>query len=120
MPRSNPGGRSQKSRPLRAAVAALGAILFVSKGTAVPTGAAQNAVVDSAGTPSAFPSPSASPSPIAALGRKIFFDTSLSASGQLSCATCHSPTHAYGPPNGLAVQLGGSGLDRQGARSVPS
>lgn len=29
-------------------------------------------------------------------------------------------THAYGPPNGLAVQLGGPALDRQGARSVPS
>jgi len=38
----------------------------------------------------------------------------------MSCATCHSPTHAYGPPNGLAVQLGGPALDRQGARSVPS
>ena len=57
---------------------------------------------------------------LSALGRKIFFDTSLSASGRMSCATCHSPAHAYGPPNGLAVQLGGPGLDRQGARSVPS
>jgi cytochrome c peroxidase len=56
----------------------------------------------------------------AAIGKKIFFDTSLSASGSMSCATCHSPTHAYGPPNGLAVQQGGSRLDRQGVRSVPS
>jgi cytochrome c peroxidase len=38
----------------------------------------------------------------------------------MSCATCHSPANAYGPPNGLAVQLGGQGLDRQGARAVPS
>jgi cytochrome c peroxidase len=38
----------------------------------------------------------------------------------MSCATCHSPAHAYGPPNGLAVQLGGPALDRQGARAVPS
>jgi cytochrome c peroxidase len=60
------------------------------------------------------------PSALDALGRKIFFDTSLSASGRMSCATCHSPVHAYGPPNGLAVQLGGPGLDRQGARAVPS
>jgi cytochrome c peroxidase len=59
-------------------------------------------------------------SPIAALGRKIFFDPSLSASGRMSCATCHSPAHAYGPSNGLAVQLGGPGMDQQGARAVPS
>ena len=54
------------------------------------------------------------------LGKKIFFDPSLSASGRMSCATCHSPAHAYGPPNGLAVQLGGPGMDQQGARAVPS
>jgi cytochrome c peroxidase len=59
-------------------------------------------------------------SDLAALGRQIFFDPSLSASGRVSCATCHDPSHAYGPPNGLAVQLGGPGMDRQGVRSVPS
>jgi cytochrome c peroxidase len=59
-------------------------------------------------------------SAIAAVGKKIFFDPSLSASGRISCSTCHSPAHAYGPPNGLAVQLGGPGTDRQGARAVPS
>jgi cytochrome c peroxidase len=64
--------------------------------------------------------PSEQASALSVLGKKIFFDTSLSASGRMSCATCHSPEHAYGPPNGLAVQLGGPGLDRQGARSVPS
>lgn len=56
----------------------------------------------------------------AALGRQIFFDTALSASGQMACATCHDPNHAYGPPNGLAVQPGGAGLDRFGTRAVPS
>ncbi|HWB32917.1 MAG TPA: cytochrome c peroxidase, partial [Acidobacteriaceae bacterium] len=59
-------------------------------------------------------------SALRALGRKIFFDATLSASGRMSCATCHSPSHAYGPPNGLAVQLGGPDLDRQGPRAVPS
>jgi cytochrome c peroxidase len=59
-------------------------------------------------------------SELAALGRQIFFDPSLSASRRVSCATCHDPSHAYGPPNGLAVQLGGPGMDRQGVRSVPS
>ena len=48
-------------------------------------------------------------SAIGALGKKIFFDASLSGSGRMSCASCHSPAHAYGPPNGLAVQLGGPG-----------
>jgi len=33
--------------------------------------------------------PIASLSPAAALGEKIFSDASLSASGQMSCATCH-------------------------------
>lgn len=57
---------------------------------------------------------------MAALGRQAFFDASLSASGRQSCASCHSPAHAYGPPNGRAVQLGGEHLDREGLRAVPS
>ena len=57
---------------------------------------------------------------IVAIGRQIFFDASLSASGRMSCANCHSPTHAYGPPNGLAVQRGGPKLNLQGARAVPT
>jgi cytochrome c peroxidase len=56
----------------------------------------------------------------AEVGRRIFFDQTLSASGQMSCATCHDPNHAYGPPNGLAVQLGGPHLDEAGLRAVPS
>ena len=47
-------------------------------------------------------------SAVAQLGEKIFFDPSLSASGKQSCATCHSPDHAFGPPNALSVQLGGA------------
>ena len=35
---------------------------------------------------------------LADLGRKMFFDPSLSASGKLSCASCHDPKFAYGPP----------------------
>ena len=56
----------------------------------------------------------------AALGKKIFLDASLSASGRMSCASCHSPEHAYGPQNGLAVQRGGADLRQAGTRSVPS
>ncbi|PZQ54442.1 MAG: cytochrome-c peroxidase, partial [Variovorax paradoxus] len=54
------------------------------------------------------------------LGRQIFFDASLSASGRMSCASCHDPAHAYGPPNALSVQLGGPALDRPGPRATPS
>jgi cytochrome c peroxidase len=57
---------------------------------------------------------------IAALGRDIFFDTSLSASGQMACSTCHDPAHAHAQTNALAVQSGGANLDVPGFRSVPS
>lgn len=54
------------------------------------------------------------------LGRAIFSDPSLSASGRMSCATCHDPAHAHAQPNGLAVQSGGDALDVTGFRTVPS
>jgi cytochrome c peroxidase len=54
------------------------------------------------------------------LGRLIFFDPTLSASGRLACSSCHDPAHAYGPANGLAAQFGGADLNRQGSRAVPS
>ena len=56
----------------------------------------------------------------AELGRQMFLDTALSASGRLACASCHSPAHAYGPPDGAAVRRGGAALDQAGSRSVPS
>ncbi|TDV16344.1 cytochrome-c peroxidase [Paraburkholderia caballeronis] len=59
-------------------------------------------------------------SAMAQLGRQIFFDPSLSASGKQSCASCHSPDHAYGPPNDLSVQMGGPHLDQAGYRPPPS
>jgi cytochrome c peroxidase len=61
----------------------------------------------------------AAPTP-ASLGEKIFYDTSLSASGQMACATCHVPANAHAPTNALAVQVGGADSDVPGFRSVPS
>lgn len=55
-----------------------------------------------------------------AMGRAMFFAPSLSVSGKMSCASCHSPDHAYGPPNALAVQLGGPELKDAGTRAAPS
>jgi len=57
---------------------------------------------------------------LVALGRALFSDKTLSASGRVACASCHDPAHAYGPPNGLPVQLGGPALNRPGLRAVPS
>ncbi|KWC81210.1 cytochrome-c peroxidase [Burkholderia cepacia] len=55
-----------------------------------------------------------------ALGKQLFFDPTLSGSGKLACASCHSPDHAFGPPNALDVQLGGDDMKHQGFRAVPS
>jgi len=57
---------------------------------------------------------------LTALGRALFFDRTLSASGKMSCASCHDPAHAYGPPNALAVQIGGADMKLAGVRAVPS
>lgn len=59
-------------------------------------------------------------SPLAELGRKIFSDPSLSASGKLACASCHDPQYAYGPPPGRALAYGGSRMNQMGTRAVPS
>ena len=90
------------------------AVLF-SAVMAVPFSAADSVLPTS---PSA--APAAELSALAQLGRKMFFDPSLSGSGQMSCSSCHSPAHAYGPPNDLVVQLGGPDLKRPGVRAVPS
>ena len=69
-------------------------------------------------TPAAAPG-AATLSPTAALGEKIFRDTSLSASGRQSCASCHDPAFGNSPSNGLAAQLGGANLELQGTRKTP-
>jgi cytochrome c peroxidase len=55
-----------------------------------------------------------------AVGRSLFFDPALSASGKLSCAGCHVPARAFGPPDALPVHLGGSDGRRSGVRAVPT
>ena len=54
------------------------------------------------------------------VGRALFFDASLSASGKMSCATCHDPKHAFRAGERCAVQRGGSNGQRDGLRAVPS
>src|SRR3974390_3191230 len=53
------------------------------------------------------------------LGRAIFFDKGTSASGKLSCATCHDAGSHFAPPNASSVQSGGGKLDQKGKRATP-
>ncbi|WP_292573601.1 cytochrome c peroxidase [Mesorhizobium sp.] len=57
---------------------------------------------------------------LTALGRKMFFDPSLSASGKQACSSCHDPNHAFGPTSASPVEMGGPNLDQPGLRAVPS
>jgi cytochrome c peroxidase len=57
---------------------------------------------------------------LTALGRELFFDPALSASGKLACASCHDPAHAFGPPDAAPVERGGADMRRMGFRAVPS
>jgi cytochrome c peroxidase len=71
------------------------------------------------------PTPSASAAyaratAIADLGRTLFFDPALSASGRMACASCHDPAHGFSAPNHSPVQLGGPDLRHPGIRAVPS
>jgi cytochrome c peroxidase len=50
-----------------------------------------------------------------ALGRKLYYDTKLSADNSTSCATCHSPKMGFG--DGLAVSTGIRG--QTGGRNAP-
>lgn len=108
---------------IRIAMTVLFAALTQSCGhrSAPPSG--DNTAALPAAQPIGFYAAFKTPPPVAqmtAVGRALFFDPSLSASGKMSCATCHDPAHAYGPPNSLPVQLGGHDLKRPGLRAVPS
>ncbi|MDE3237522.1 MAG: c-type cytochrome [Paracoccaceae bacterium] len=59
-------------------------------------------------------------SAVAALGKTMFFDPSLSGSGAMSCAFCHDPANHYAPTGDAAVERGGPNMDRPGLRAVPT
>jgi cytochrome c peroxidase len=56
---------------------------------------------------------------IAALGRLLFFDPALSASGRMACATCHDPASGFAAPDARPVRFGGADLRQPGVRAVP-
>jgi cytochrome c peroxidase len=53
-----------------------------------------------------------------ALGKHLFGETALSASGTMSCASCHDPRYAFTPANARPVQQGGVDAKRWGTRAV--
>ncbi|MDP9010624.1 MAG: cytochrome-c peroxidase [Pseudomonadota bacterium] len=57
---------------------------------------------------------------LTAIGRELFLDPALSASGKIACASCHDPRRGFGPANDLAVQPGGGNGRSVGVRAVPS
>lgn len=60
------------------------------------------------------PVPAADPVTAAkvALGRKLFFDTRLSADGSVSCASCHNPLHGFSDQRPVSLGVGGHPGDR--------
>jgi cytochrome c peroxidase len=94
---------------------------------AIPGGAAadtRGAAADTRGADAAFYADSFDQQPLPAamshLGRALFADPSLSASGKLACASCHDPGSHFGPPDDRSVRLGGVDGQRMGLRAVPS
>lgn len=59
-------------------------------------------------------------SDMAALGKQLFFDPRLSASGVQSCGTCHVPGRAHAGDDDLAVPMGGENFATQGFRNAPA
>ena len=99
---------------------ALGCIVTVVSITGCDSRAAQTPATTNASPAQSRAEAFAQVRQMTSLGEKLFHDPSLSGSGKLACASCHSPQHAFGPPNGLSVQLGGSDMRQAGFRAVPS
>ena len=50
------------------------------------------------------------------LGRWLYYDPRLSASGEISCGTCHKPENGFSQPTPIATGIGG----QKGTRKTPS
>eukprot|EP01041_Mallomonas_annulata_P039106 gene39106-62728_t len=54
------------------------------------------------------------------VAQALFAEKALSASGQQSCASCHTDDNAHADATGTVLPLGGLLMDQQGFRSSPS
>jgi cytochrome c peroxidase len=52
----------------------------------------------------------------AQLGKRLFFDKGLSRTGEVACATCHRPEHAFAEPTPVSTGVDG----RKGKRNAPA
>ncbi|SHJ10278.1 cytochrome c peroxidase [Roseomonas rosea] len=86
-------------------------------GSADPGSAAEDAALRAAYRRPAGPPPIPAENPFTAekaqLGRRLFFDPSLSASGTMSCATCHEPARGFTDGRSLARGNDGRELRRK-------
>jgi cytochrome c peroxidase len=82
--------------------------------------AAENADVANTNPVHLVRPPVAPLSAMALVGKQIFFDSTLSASGRMACASCHSPEQAYAAPHNRPLQLLGSLGGAKAIRAVPS
>jgi cytochrome c peroxidase len=111
--RSGCAARAHTRSPCR--VAAVAGVLSLCFATVIARAAAP--------PPSFYSTPFERRPPAAtltALGRALFMDPSLSASGATACASCHDPARAFGPANDRAVQRAGPDGRAPGIRAVPS
>lgn len=87
--------------------------LVAPAGSADAGSAAESTALRAAYRRPAEPPPSPAENPFTAekaqLGRRLFFDPSLSASGTMSCATCHEPARGF--TDGRRLARGNDGRD---------
>ena len=109
----------------------IGLVLVTSLGV-VPSAVAQDRVDDPAAfmryftapgpaleglvDPISWPKANAFSPAVATLGARLFADPSLSADGEISCATCHAPEHAFSSPTPRPAGVYG----RRGERHPPT
>lgn len=98
----------------------MGIMSFIKKLDAALVACLLLALSACGGNDAADTADSASLSAKAAVGKELFFDVALSASGQQSCASCHVPSNAFAPTDGRATALGGVHMDLPGLRNTPT
>ena len=95
--------------------AALGSMLVLATGFGGPLALGNETSKESYKRPLEIPFPKDRPYSFqkAALGKALFFDSRLSGSENMNCASCHNPSFGWEVPNKTAVGAQGTRLGRQ-------